>query len=667
MLSLKREATCGSLAMLLSWVTFAILASTTHAKYKPGKIKTVNTLPAGVTGLAQSDFATGTVRLTTAGEYWLTENIVFNPNPGSRNSPGGWFPLDSQFESNGGSYPDGPYSMGFFSALTIEGPDITLNLNGYTMEISEEFQLQQPFGSLIQLASTAFIPHIFDGKEGPGDFGDTIVGASNCVIKNGHLARSIHHAIQGNNIAGCRVEDIEISNYRVAAIHMNNFTDVTIKNVWVKGSTRVLPGLGRYDNGRRLLVFLRRFSAAELAANSVTFHDGRTYTLQQILDRLEYGLDLVFRNAIEGDNSVFSDPAYTGEFFNEDGLPDGGSLYGMVFNGFGLALFGLGDAAPTSSGLTIEDVTVENIEVNTREVVLVTDAENGCPAAGATGNVLPVVEKFSSNGFEDITTATYTGTLLGDAQIALNLFAPASTQPLPSDRRRMLSVPQKISDWALKGTPLTATDFDLHCNGDSQGHVNKGVFAIRIDGTTDFLVKDAEVKNITNSGVLGTLLCGEYSIGEGAHPRQVFKGYTALTVRGISAVNSSGIIRGSDVSDLQSSNGIVIGIDTTYSEVQFKGKNTISDLVAERQTFPPDQTGEFPNPTPSACGVYYEEPSKVKGSKPKVSCVSGLYTCGQSAANGKVTLFGKNDGCSNPYKFHGASRDEEDEKKIIVG
>lgn len=86
--------------------------------------------------LTQALFRDGTLRLRSSGCYYLAEDIEFGPNEGCCDY---WPRLDNgltYIDSDGQTtplYPMGPYSLGFFAAITIEADDIVLDLNGKTV------------------------------------------------------------------------------------------------------------------------------------------------------------------------------------------------------------------------------------------------------------------------------------------------------------------------------------------------------------------------------------------------------------------------------------------------------------------------------------------------------------------------------------------------------
>ena len=145
--------------------------------------------------LYQSNFANGTYRITKPGYYELQEDIVFSPDPRGDDT---FMPTETQIQN--GDYPTmntsptGYYGMGFFAAITVEAPDVIINLNNYMIKQSAMHKLQQRFFACIELASAPFTQGAggnMNRSKGPHQFGPTpIKTANNLYICNGTLGSS---------------------------------------------------------------------------------------------------------------------------------------------------------------------------------------------------------------------------------------------------------------------------------------------------------------------------------------------------------------------------------------------------------------------------------------------------------------------------------------------
>ena len=152
--------------------------------------------------LRQADFTNGTVRLRHSAHYVLMEDIVFEPNPNDD-----FLPTAAQTAGGASAeYPTAPfggYHLGFFAAITVEGKNIFLDLNGKILRQSQVFDLQQRFYANIELASTPFVP-----PQGPANFGDTITSADTCLVANGTFGLSSHHGIHGNSMTKVIIQNL---------------------------------------------------------------------------------------------------------------------------------------------------------------------------------------------------------------------------------------------------------------------------------------------------------------------------------------------------------------------------------------------------------------------------------------------------------------------------
>merc|ERR1719410_209275 len=104
--------------------------------------------------LASADFEQGTYRITESGKYCLTENIVFNPLPGTIDAPNSnfnWFPTDASAYPACDSLTGGAFALGYFAAISIETNDVEIDMATYSISQSFSYYIQQRFFSLIEI------------------------------------------------------------------------------------------------------------------------------------------------------------------------------------------------------------------------------------------------------------------------------------------------------------------------------------------------------------------------------------------------------------------------------------------------------------------------------------------------------------------------------------
>lgn len=138
--------------------------------------------------IVSADFKYGTVFLDEPGTYKLCEDIVFDPYP----PVGDQTPAESYDVYFEGVYNRSSFGLGFFSAISVVASDVTIMLNGYTLEQSVEYSLMQRYFALIELANAPFI-----ADTGPSQFvlqGECFKRAVNFnILGPGTLGRSSHH------------------------------------------------------------------------------------------------------------------------------------------------------------------------------------------------------------------------------------------------------------------------------------------------------------------------------------------------------------------------------------------------------------------------------------------------------------------------------------------
>ena len=278
----------------------------------------------GAIALSQSDFDSGTYRITTPGYYYFAEDVEFNPSFAA--------------ETLRGDKPD----TGWFAGITVETDNVVIDLNTKTFEASLDFIDTQSFKvfALIELSNSPF----------PQNFAftfttvTTYIPANNVVVMNGTLGRSSHHGIHGNSNTNIFVNNMVIRDFEVAAIGLNGPRAGAIQNISVSGTEHTTP-----FNGLFAVLNAAKVSLLRLIA------DGDS-NAQPYLDALEV---------------IISDTTQNG--MNNSGLHDS-NQYGVFLNSM-LDVGPLADGCGSNSadGMLIENVTVSNLHVKTVETVAIQD------------------------------------------------------------------------------------------------------------------------------------------------------------------------------------------------------------------------------------------------------------------------------------------------------
>lgn len=410
-----------------------------------------------VTMLHASDFADGTVRLRYSGKYVLAEDVEFDPPA-----------------TPGDAYPKPPYQLGFFAAVTIEAPNVVLDLGGHTLRQSERHALRQRFFSIVELSDQPFLQ-----GQGPSDFGSDEPGpVRKCVVQNGILGRSAHHGVHGNEPIDVVLRNLVVTDFEVAAIHLSNPTRCTLQNVHVHKTRRPVPVRATYSQA----VFARDALRSALAASD----EDRTWrgrTGAEILADVEREID---RTEVE---ILTGQPVSNALFRNDRGELDG-NCYGIVIHKKGVAIGPMAQTHKPGTSVFMVDVCVEDISSTPAGVCVYTDvpSEENVTVYGAGGTVVrgPVgdVMDLSTLGAPNM----YTPTVLSEVQFYLGQH---------HDRGY---TPTSVLAWAQGGTyPELYKIPGL----DSMAHTMKGTAGVFLSGIDLAVIDRLRVQGVRNKGNTG--------------------------------------------------------------------------------------------------------------------------------------------------------------------
>ena len=494
-----------------------------------------------VVEINQTHFLTGTLRIKQSGYYKLTENIVFNPNPSKwdyvKLVGKDWNPTPLQ--TGGGptaSYPTmpfGPYHLGFFAAIAVEANNVIIDLNGFSLSQSVEHYLQQRFFSLIELASSPFIP-----KQGPSNFGTTVFFPQYVKVKNGNLGLSSHQGIHGNGMKNIILEDLNIFDYEQAGIGLNGGENMIIRNVCIGKNSRNVFVSAAYSQSRFVRSFLRTvINDVDNPDPSITIQ-GISKTGSQILSELVTEMDSVYKDVI------IDKVLPTSTLFKNESLILDGSVYGLLLNVMGVAVNGFLQSLNNTTGnknIYIQNLNVNNLDSAPVEVIGLSTKDvsqtYGLPAQkGPVGDVFRILDVSNPDTY-------YIPDVLSNAQCYLSKYGHAT-------------VDSSIYDtWIhTPNTPLGPLIKDNYfiCGGDSMAHVMKGNIGIFLSGTQYLEMYNVVVKNIINRGKLGEVVK--------CPPNTPV--YDGNRTRGIAViVNKNLYIKGLQVDTVKSKTADAIGID----------------------------------------------------------------------------------------------------------
>ncbi len=607
--------------------------------------------------LHQEDFRYGTYIIDRPGRYRLAEDITFNPNsaetltqaiadgvisppvaasldlplpPESVDAYRASSPLFTQFadESGGPFTPGGPldarydprgFGLGFFAAIVIAADGVELNLNGHTIEQSEEHALLQRFFAVIELAEQPFVPN-----QGPADFGSDIIAARNVVIRNGTIGRSSHHGIHGNGNQNIVIANVDFVDYEVGAVALNGVDGLIIRNSNATNRKDV-PILGTFSSAR----FIKPYVDWLVHTGSPTTLDvqGTSLSAADIQASLRTSINRVHEDIILDGHTVdgraqidaSEHPAEYALFHNPFGVVDGNS-YSFLVNKLGVAVNGF-PTRPASNGarnVFLINTHVDGQHAFINEIVALNQGNKA--VIDPVGAVFQILNTHPDTGAPvtmtslDATSAEYSGNAIANAQALVAKAALAGAfdgSPLDISR---LNITAEVLDWveAQPGheylSSIAPDPQDFFCNGDSMFHVNKGVIAFKMDAANRVILRNTSATDIVNLGRAGSDRCGDYS-GARSHPDATLPGYGGARTRAYTFSGSSQVLMlRANADALTAAEGSATGVDVMTDSRRIRVFN--ADVSNVRAGLDGPAWYDGPNDDPVATGFRVGEDAR---------------------------------------------------------
>jgi len=574
--------------------------------------------------LSQSDFLFGTYRIRECGEYIFTEDIVCNFNAPTKEeeeaddfSPNSitadrlyWYPTRQQSQSQ---YPglytyEGSYSLGFFTGITVESDDVIINLNGFSFEMHPKFYLQQRFFSLIELAAKPFLPH-----QGASTWGLTeVYYANNLEIKGpGNIGLSSHHGIHGNSANNVYIHDLNVKRFDVAGIACNGCTFVKIENVMVGPQNDEIPTLGRYTHSRAFIPRLRDLNE-QYGDKEIQFYGREATTVAALCQRMVKQMDMIYFNYIDQVEYDAHDEEWIAAqkvFANPTGWMDGGSSYGIVINGGGAAVVGIGTRITNTNHIQMNNVEVFGIYNQAQEKM-----KFSLKSGTSRGILFDVMDWIGvTDQIQDRYQSQYVGDVYTDIQFAANKFVQSwyyrNSQYIgPEEEEYVFNGNTAENDYVfLTILPELTEDRPAigGCGTDIQLHSPKGSVGIMINGAQDSVINNVYIHDIYNWAKLGMDVCGPYN-GPSLTTEDIdiSYGYTATRSHGMVIDYTSGDYKDIKIENVESWHGEANGL-TIYKESYINLQNVLVNNIHAGTQLNEQQVSKLtlPNLVPRACAV----------------------------------------------------------------
>jgi len=605
--------------------------------------------------LFQSDFAHGTYRIRTPGTYVLQEDITLDftapadttSDTFSYNDPfahSAYWPSDADEYPGAGQARDA-YFLGFFAGITIECSDVILDLNHFEIAMAPTFYYQQPYFSIIELASQPFLP-----QQGPGFFGAEPHFASNVLIKDGTIGLSSHHGIHGNNNEHITISNVHVRHFTTHGVQLNGFADIALTDVEIGPSSERAFLNGNYGQLRLLLPTMARI-ATQNEGERIHFTDREHgATMREIIGTVVELMDDALMFALGEKDEI--DHSAADLFVNPSGLPFGAVLYGLFLNYPSAGIFGWHVNDATSETAQLRNVHIHGLRHRGIEVVGLSEAGrvvcngfNGPLSAlelfGGEHLQILQAKQYKSDETENVDSfPQYKGSPVTDAHIAMYFWGR-------SDFDNWAGIPffgdgDKMLEWATGAHPewVREDSFGFYCNEDAMFHPSKGLLAVKISGVEGVSVDGLVIEDIQDETPMGSELCGAmdfpshgmYHFAQQA-PYQV--GFSMNMLMGVTVDFSAVQMRNVRMSRMYSSTGLVYGVAAWFeSDLSVDGELTIDGLSAGSELVGDLEYDDLPNKAAEACAVRLFDSDEHalsvhwdEGLAATQQCVQGMVGC----------------------------------------
>jgi hypothetical protein len=537
----------------------------------------------------QADVNQGTLIIDTPGTYKLCEHITFHPNGPAP----GELPTEDAFDPDYNTFTEHEFGLGFFAGIAIAADDVTIHLNGFTIEQSAGHALMQRFFAIFELASSPFIPNVGPAQFVGGDASNYVPAKNVEILGPGVIGRSSHHGIHGNDNENVKIAEVVFRDFEVAAVALNNVDGLEISGCTIVQNRQDVPVVGLFSAARFLRPYGKYLKSIGYRMKLYNEIRGQNEwrTAEDVYDKMITSINNVYEDVVLSGLGKINATAHPEEhhlFDNPFSVVDG-PCYGFLVHGKGPAVGGQGEdfndenPAVTSSNVVIIDNNINNLKCWNNEVPALFGScgGHGCAVNDPRGAIFQTVKTFATDNpyLAMDANGRYQGNVVADMQMMVaKAIHDSKLQNLPTRQIGPNSIEPELVHWAQSGSQMLLPQYV--CNGDSMHHVVKGIIAIRVEDTAGFSIESNSINNIENVSVEPFTNCAAYHIGASAENLQEqqagnVRAISVSAVRGYS--NGDSEIKSNEIQDVSSENAnVIIGIDVQgdSSDVNVEG-NTV--------------------------------------------------------------------------------------------
>ena len=377
---------------------------------------------------------------------------------------------------------------GFFAAIIICGSNISLQMNGHEIKMSNELNKELRFFSLIELNNSPF--PLRDGLPTCNADKKTCSWKSgkNICIRNGTFGLSSHSSIHGNNNWNVTIKNVKMNNFEVGGLMLNGFHNLRVSNLTCHSNFQNILFNGKWSS------LIQHWHQG----NSVFSDKLKQYTA-------------VLKELIEK-NLEMETPM---ELFENKKRIIEGTIYGILLNRSGVAVSSHGTeqlkSTPLSENAILRNITIRDITGGTQESLAI--SYDGRILRDISGHFIDLIHVLETGTMDVLTFHQLLyASLLQETEINSTLFVPREilkwyNEIFENDNFDWKSISKgelliHLEEEELDALSQIIENGKIMRGGDGMFHVNKGVMALKLDGVKDVKIENVLVKNVANNGEL---------------------------------------------------------------------------------------------------------------------------------------------------------------------
>lgn len=494
-------------------------------------------------------FENGPLQINNSGYYYFTEDIVLD-----------FYNTQEKFWAHQDNN-----NFGFMAGIIVNACDVIIDLCGYSIQQSiRDFCLQR-FFALIQLNNMPFII----GKGPILENRTEIILPKNVTIKNGKFGLTSHQAILGNKNDNLTLYDINVSNFEVTGITLNNTTNLKFHDSIIHSANKNVPVTPFFSG---FIFIYRLLMTTKTLTNDNEIKQRIQIILDVIIDILKEFIDIIFE--MQSLDELYNLDDKFKFFINSKKLSPC-NVQGIKITGSGPSVDEFHkslnpDKSLNSKNIKINNVIIKNIYASVdEELALAYNDKVVHLGAGIKGTF-----KFLENN--DVYAILNLIKLLLNDYPSLNDYLKSDLiDDIVYNAIERIHLHKQLTDEEAKV-------FSILRNVDSMGHINKGVVGARFGSTMELVVKNLKIFKIVNYGKKSALrfkLIHDYNI-----PKETYLDHGSSGLKNIAGSFSTGLI-GSSIVDSSFNNIYICSIKSINSEaigafINNKSKNvTINNIT----------------------------------------------------------------------------------------